>query len=163
MSHFIYCYVECRFAESHYAECRYDECRGAVLSNIQDDEGQSQNKNMTNELFFWFIVLRRLSFTTFYIKNEKSNYVKFAWYDWTGNSFNLHKIRASVTLKRNEAVTVSHYWPGLLFVVKPRVEPNLELYKGSTWVAYGLIKNSLESRINPSLLLKSFWQDKKNN
>ncbi len=40
MSHFIYCYAECRYAEYHYAEyhyaecryteCRYAECRGAA-------------------------------------------------------------------------------------------------------------------------------------
>jgi hypothetical protein len=35
MSHFIYRYAECRYAESlclcHYAECRYAECRGATI------------------------------------------------------------------------------------------------------------------------------------
>jgi hypothetical protein len=27
MSHFIYCYAECRYGECHYAVCRYIECR----------------------------------------------------------------------------------------------------------------------------------------
>ncbi len=30
MSHFIYCYAECRYAEFRYAECRYGESRGAL-------------------------------------------------------------------------------------------------------------------------------------
>ncbi len=29
MSHFIYCYAECRYYEYHYAECLYTECRYA--------------------------------------------------------------------------------------------------------------------------------------
>ncbi len=27
MSHFIYCYAECRYGECHYAVCRYAVCR----------------------------------------------------------------------------------------------------------------------------------------
>ncbi len=43
MSHFIYCYAECRnaefryaefrYAEFRYAECRYAECHGALRRN----------------------------------------------------------------------------------------------------------------------------------
>jgi hypothetical protein len=29
MSHFIYCYAECRYAECRYAKCHYAECRYA--------------------------------------------------------------------------------------------------------------------------------------
>jgi hypothetical protein len=30
MSHFSYCYAECRYPERRYAECRYAECNGAI-------------------------------------------------------------------------------------------------------------------------------------
>jgi hypothetical protein len=39
MSHFIYCYVKCRYTECRYAECRcaecrYAECRGALKERL---------------------------------------------------------------------------------------------------------------------------------
>jgi hypothetical protein len=35
MSHFIYCYAECRYAEFRYAECHYTECRYAECRYVE--------------------------------------------------------------------------------------------------------------------------------
>ncbi len=40
-SHFIKCYLECRYAECHYAESRYAECRGAVCPSDKKSNSQS--------------------------------------------------------------------------------------------------------------------------
>ncbi len=55
MSHFIYCYAECRYVEFHHAECRhaqyhYAECRHAQCHHAECYYAKCRGAGLTTQL-----------------------------------------------------------------------------------------------------------------